>query len=172
MTGRDREAERWIGRFAELRSRVGERIAAQLGSATACFLRIMPSRYRVYGARCQTGALLYGDLGLSLPAGLEPERWAVELDRHMLMQLRPDHVFLMVDPMPDSRRRLRELTHSEQWRKWRPVKNGCIYRADDYLYAALGTAGRIATIDHAAGQLGVDVRGIVQAYLEEISIAR
>ncbi|WP_020620631.1 helix-turn-helix domain-containing protein [Paenibacillus daejeonensis] len=159
---REQESEQWLDQFSRQREQVRARIAERLGSPTACFVRVSSSGMRLYGPRSQTGVLLYGDLGLTPPEPLSEQLWARELTVDELAAMRPAHLFLMTDPTREALQLLRTIQDREDWLTMEPFRLQRLYPASNYLYALLGTRSRIAVIQHACMQLGVDVKEILQ----------
>ena len=162
LLGREQESEQWLDKFSRQREQVRSRIAERLGSPTACFVRITSSGMRLYGPRSQTGVLLYDDLGLTPPKPVSGQLWAREVTVDELVTMRPSHLFLMTDPTREALQVLKMMQDREDWLAIEAVSQKQVYPASNYLYALLGTRGRLAVIEHACMQLGIDVKEILQ----------
>ncbi|MBD2845307.1 AraC family transcriptional regulator [Paenibacillus sp. IB182496] len=158
ILGRRKKAERWNEKYAERKAVLREWLRREWGKPTAYYIRITPSFYRIYGSLNQTGALLYKELGFTLPEGYRSEKWALDVQLDALASLDADLLFVAVDPVPAARKRMAEWLQSEAWASLRAVRAGHVYEASDMLFKALGPSGRWGAMERIYRQLN-RVRG-------------
>ncbi|GBF77100.1 hypothetical protein PA598K_05624 [Paenibacillus sp. 598K] len=154
ILGRQSEAARWMEAYAATQRDCRERIATRWGGTSVLLLRITPDFCRLYGADCQTGVLLYDDLGMAAPRGLADRNWVTLTDVDQLRAYEADHIFVMLDEMPGSSERWARLLQSEAWLSLSAVREGRVYDARDLFFQTLGPGGRIASMRYVASQLG------------------
>ncbi|MEC0211674.1 helix-turn-helix domain-containing protein [Paenibacillus ehimensis] len=127
LTGKEREAERWLHAYEMKAAAAGALIRASIGSETVSVVHIMQGDILVYGNR-NAGAVLFGDLKLT-PA-YDPESigtYAV-IEAEDLSRYTGDHLLLIVDPDPASLRRWDRLSGAAAWRELAAVRSNRVYR--------------------------------------------
>lgn len=143
ILGRQQEAQEWIGRYLQSGQEMRRRLNEYGANGTACYIRVGASLCRVYGRLNQTGALLYDDLGLSLPKNFPIQEWAVTISQEQLVQFDADYLFIAVEPTPEAAGRMRAIAASEEWGSLRAVRAGRVYDARHLLLQTLGPTGRL-----------------------------
>lgn len=143
IVGKEAEAEAWVRRYTDVGTDLRRRLAASRGRLTACYIRVGATLCRVYGRLNQTGALLYDDLGMELPAGFPAGEWALTVGQEQLPQFDADCLFVAVEPTPEAAGRMRAIAASDEWRSLRAVREGRVYEAGDLLLKTLGPSGRL-----------------------------
>jgi iron complex transport system substrate-binding protein len=124
-----------------------------VGGESVMLLRLLANGFRIHGPQHSTmGHILYDDLGLALPAAL-PDDLATEfVPMEQLLEVDPDHLFLM----KGNEEREKELLEGPIWKELSAVKNNHVYEVDVYWIRGHGAFGKNAIVDDAVRLLAGD----------------
>lgn len=144
VLGRQTQADRWIDQYRESQKKMRQRLAERWGRQTACYVRISSGFWRAYGSANQTGALLYDDMGLRMPAAFpKSQKWTTATELTDLLRYDADCLIVSVDPTEQAGLRFKTMMQSEEWASLRAVRQGRVFQASDLLFKTLGPAGRL-----------------------------
>ena len=144
--GKEDLAQEKIAEYEAHAADAEETLQAKLGDETVLLLRVLAKGFRVHGpAHSTMGHILYDDLGLRLPPGIEQDWGAVYVPMEQLVDINPDHLFLM----KGNAERLKELLEGPVWNNLTAVKNDRVYEVDLYWIRGHGWFGKMAIIDDA-----------------------
>jgi ABC-type Fe3+-hydroxamate transport system substrate-binding protein len=144
IVGRNKEAEDWLARYESKADSISKQIKSRIGDETFLVLGIGKDRLGVYGQR-NIGTVLYGDLKLSAPEGVEQIGHYKEIELADLPSFNADRILLTIfrhsGMLPSAqaiRKQLLRLKTSKQWQSLEAVRNGKVYCIcdDRHLYTS------------------------------------
>ncbi|MCM3626812.1 iron-siderophore ABC transporter substrate-binding protein [Paenibacillus glycanilyticus] len=153
IMGKQAEAKAVEQAYEEKASKLKEQIAAKLGKETVALIRPRTEGIRVHAPDHRTGAILYKDLGLNVPAFVaKAEDSSYEISLEAVSEIGADYYFLLSDAMfADS---VKELETTNIWKSLEPVKNDRVYKVDTTTWIAYyGPIANSMIIDQAAEAL-------------------
>lgn len=131
--GRTSEANSWLERYESKAEEVRKQLGRQREERTVLIVGIGEGRMCVYGNR-NLGAVLYGDLKLAAPCGIEHIAHYKEITLDELHQFDADHILLTNYKHDGSlrmcqvmRREVRKLASDERWQTLKAVKQQTVY---------------------------------------------
>ncbi|TCN01074.1 iron complex transport system substrate-binding protein [Paenibacillus sp. BK033] len=153
IMGKQAEAKAVQQAYEEKATKLKEQLAAKLGEETVALIRPRIEGIRVHTPDHRTGAILYNDLGLKVPASVAAvDDTAYELSLEAVSEIGADHYFLLSDAMfADA---VKELESTNIWKSLDSVKNHHVYKADSTLWIAYyGPIANSLIIEQAAEAL-------------------
>jgi len=153
ITGKQAEAKAIIQDYADKTARLKNQIAEKLGSETVALIRPRKEGIRVHTSGHRTGAILYTDLGLNVPASVAAvDDTAYEISPEVIGEVGADHYFLLSDAL--FAEAVQKLEDSKVWASLEAVKNKRVYHVDSTLWIAYyGPIANNLIIDQAAAAL-------------------
>ena len=144
--GQEEAAQQKIAEYEEHAAAAKETLRESVGDETVLLMRVLAKGFRVHGPTHSTmGHVLYDDLGLQLPPGIPQDWGAVFVPMERLVDIDPDHLFLM----KGNQERLQELLEGPIWNNLTAVKNNRVYEVDLYWIRGHGWFGKMAIVDDA-----------------------
>lgn len=135
IMGKQAEAQAIQQAYEDKITQLKERLAAKLGDETVALIRPRTEGIRIHTPEHRTGAILYNDLGLNVPASVaEAEDAAYEISLESIGEVGADHYFLLSDAMFSDA--VKELESLKIWSSLEPVKNHRVYDVDTTLWIA------------------------------------
>jgi ABC-type Fe3+-hydroxamate transport system, periplasmic component len=153
IMGKQAEAKAVQKAYEDKAAKLKEQLAAKLGKETVALIRPRTEGIRVHTPDHRTGAILYKDLGLNVPASVAAvDDTAYELSLEAVSEIGADHYFLLSDAMfADA---VKQLESTNIWKSLEPVKNHHVYDVDSTLWIAYyGPIANSLIIDQAAEAL-------------------
>lgn len=86
-------------------------------------MRVLPKEIRIYHGKGPQGTVLYKELGLTPPEGIEMDSEAAAIQMEMLTEINPDHIFLL-NSAPE---RIEEFKNHPVWKNLKAVKSDQVY---------------------------------------------
>ncbi|MNZ25963.1 HTH-type transcriptional activator Btr [compost metagenome] len=133
LVGKEQEAYDWLRRYELKCDQIRDRVHRKMGADSLLIIGIGKNKLCVYGQR-NLGAVLYGDLQLSIPQGVEKISHYKEIEPEELQQFQADRILLTshkhdgtIDTDESIARRVSMLFDSDQWRSLKAVKEGSVY---------------------------------------------
>lgn len=121
--------------YKEKVSSLKERLQAKLNGESVALLRPRDGEIRVHTAAHRTGAILYNDLGLTVPESVaQQEDTAYHISLEALADVGADHYFLLTDDM--FKDQVQEFQNTTTWQSLKPVKQNHVYTVDTTLWIA------------------------------------
>ena len=127
------EAERWLARYARQTSLLRQRLQPRIGDDAVLVLIVWREQLLVWGSRAAT--VLYDDLGLQAPRGVQDIDWMAAVTGEQLAAYEADRIVLQVYADPLSQATWRELAASESWRQLRAVGRGAVHQTEALVWA-------------------------------------
>lgn len=127
--GQPGEAERWLQAYERKAAAAREKLRRAVGDETFLVLRIERGFCYAYGTR-NTGAVLYGDLGLSPAAGVERIVVNEQIAPARLAEIDADRIVLMVGKDGESLAYWRSLRESPVWRELKAARGRRVHVVD------------------------------------------
>nr|WP_256719697.1 iron-siderophore ABC transporter substrate-binding protein [Paenibacillus glucanolyticus] len=116
-------------------SKLKEQLTEKLGDDTVALIRPRTEGIRIHTPQHRTGATLYHDLGLNVPASItEVNDTAYEISMEVINEIGADHYFLLSDDM--FAEAVKELESKKIWSSLDAVKNNQVYDVDTTLWIA------------------------------------
>lgn len=153
IVGKQAQAKAVEQAYEEKASKLKEQLAAKLGDETVALIRPRTEGIRVHAPDHRTGAILYQDLGLNVPAFVAAaDDTSYEISLEAVSKIGADHYFLLSDAMfADS---VKELESTNIWKSLEPVKNNHAYKVDTTSWIAYyGPIANSMIIEQAAEAL-------------------
>ncbi|UFJ39448.1 AraC family transcriptional regulator [Brevibacillus humidisoli] len=132
IIGKEREAKIWLERYEQKAEMIRKQIKRKIGDDTVLVVGIGEGKMCVYGQR-NLGAVLYGDLQLGVPRGVETiahykevaleDLFAYEADRILLTSYKHDGTRRMDEAI---QREVSALMANSQWHGLKAVRNGAV----------------------------------------------
>lgn len=153
ITGKQAEAKAIIQDYEDKTARLKNQIAEKLGNETVALIRPRKEGIRVHTSQHRTGAILYTDLGLNVPASVAAvDDTAYEISLEAIGEVGADRYFLLSDAL--FAESVQELEESKVWTSLEAVKNNRVYHVDSTLWIAYyGPIANNRIIDQAAAAL-------------------
>lgn len=150
---KEQEAEQVLQAYRDKTARLTAELAAKLDGQTVALLRPRDDMIRVHTAGHRTGAILYKDLGLTVPEQVAKETdTAYHISPEALADVGADYIFLLTDDM--FKASVEELQSTQVWQSLEPVKQNRVFMVDTTMW--IGYYGPMAinlVIDQAAEKL-------------------
>ena len=135
IMGKQAEAEAVQQAYEDKISKIKEQLAAKLGDETVALIRPRTEGIRVHTPLHRTGAILYDDLGLNVPAPIaKVDDTAYAISMEAISELEADHYFLLSDDLFAGA--IKDLESTKVWSSLEPVKNHQVYYVDTTLWIA------------------------------------
>lgn len=137
VLGMEDEVEERIEEYEANAEEVAGELDEAIGEESVAFLRATPDEYRLYGNGRLVGPILYGDLGLEIPALVEElaaDENFVEISLERIPELDAEHVFLL----DQTEGEIEELTESPLWQSVPAAESGNVYEAGRDTWIAVG----------------------------------
>lgn len=153
IMGKQAEAQAVQQAYDEKTSKLKEQIAEKLGDDTVALIRPRTEGIRIHTPQHRTGATLYNDLGLNVPASIaKVDDTAYEISMEVINEIGADHYFLLSDDM--FAEAVKELESKKIWTSLEAVKNNQVYDVDTTLWIAYyGPIAMDIMIDQVADAL-------------------
>ncbi|MNM81120.1 HTH-type transcriptional activator Btr [compost metagenome] len=133
LVGKEQEAYDWLRRYELKCDQVRDQVHRKVGADSLLIIGIGKNKLCVYGQR-NLGAVLYGDLQISIPQGVEKIAHYKEVELEELQQFEADRILLTshkhdgtTDTDEAIARKVSTLFDSEQWRSLKAVKGEAVY---------------------------------------------
>lgn len=133
IVGKETEASDWLERYEQKAGRIRRQLQARIGDESILVVGIGEGKMCVYGQR-NIGTVLYGDLKLGVPEGVEnivhykavtlEELSAFEGERILLTSFQHDGTAYMDGVI---RREVQALRTDKRWLALKAVRNGAVY---------------------------------------------
>mgnify|MGYP001419367805 FL=1 len=144
LVGKEEEARQWLDRYGQKVETFRNRMNHQLGDATFLIVGIGAGKLCIYGQR-NLGSVLYGDLGLAAPPGVQNISHYREVTLGQLAEFDPDRI-LLTNYKHDGTARMDRAVQREaealfahpQWQALKAVRNKQVYHLLDnrHLYTS------------------------------------
>ncbi|MHA7967553.1 ABC transporter substrate-binding protein [Paenibacillus sp. CAU 1782] len=135
IVGKEQEANLVLEEYKEKISSLKERLQAKLNGESVALLRPRDGEIRVHTPGHRTGAILYNDLGLTVPESVaQQEDTAYHISLEALADVGADHYFLLTDDM--FKDQVQEFQNTTTWQSLEPVKQNRVYTVDTTLWIA------------------------------------
>lgn len=153
--GREQEAADFLAKYTDKAEDLKRRIQQQIAGKTLLILGIGEGTQCVYGQR-NLGTVLYGDLNLSAPAGIEKIKHYKEVSVQELSTFKADKILLTIyrknNHLPSSqsiRKQLSVLQQSLEWQSMRAVQQKEVYSIFDskHLYTSYNSLSHDLLLD-------------------------
>ncbi len=144
LIGREQESERFLQRYMEKATSVSQRIKERIGSGTVLVVGVGEDNQCVYGTR-NIGTVIYGDLQLQAPAGIERIAHYQEVSLADIAAYEPDYILLTVyrknNRIPNSetiRKQIATFNQDRTWQSLEAVQRQRVYPifAEKHLYTS------------------------------------
>lgn len=135
MVGKEQEAAGVLEAYQEKVAGLKAKLQEKLNGESVALLRPRDGEIRVHAPGHRTGAILYNDLGLTVPQAVaEQEDTAYHISLEALGGVGADHYFLLKDAM--FRDQVEEFQETATWNSLEPVKQNRVYTVDTTLWIA------------------------------------
>lgn len=131
--GKTSAANEWLEQYEEKAERIRRQYARRMEGQTILIVGIGAGEMCIYGKR-NVGTVLYGDLQLAVPAGVEEIAHYQETNVHALMEYDAEHIILTSyrhdgsDRMNSAiRSEVRQLFKQVEWQSLKAVRNSSVY---------------------------------------------
>lgn len=135
IVGKEQEANVVLDNYKEKVASLKEKLQEKLNGESVALLRPRDGEIRVHTAAHRTGAILYNDLGLTVPEAVkQQDDTAYHISLEALADVGADHYFLLTDDM--FKDQVQEFQNTETWKSLKPVKENHVYTVDTTLWIA------------------------------------
>ncbi|OMF38052.1 hypothetical protein BK133_03485 [Paenibacillus sp. FSL H8-0548] len=135
IVGKSEEVNVVLEAYNEKTTKLKAELKAKLGDQTVALIRPRDEGIRIHTASHRTAAILYNDLGLSIPQQVMNEKdTAYQVPLEALPDVGADHYFLVKDDM--FKAIVEEFQQTETWKNVDAVKNKQIYDVDSNIWIA------------------------------------
>ncbi|GGG53885.1 helix-turn-helix domain-containing protein [Paenibacillus radicis (ex Gao et al. 2016)] len=131
---REKEGSLWLTRYDQQVEAVAQRMPAAFRQGTLLIISIASRGINVWGKRA--GTVLYDDLGLTCPTGVETVESTEYVQAEQLGAYDADSILIHVLKDRDSQIIWERLQRSEVWRKLRAVRNHNVYHTSGQAWLA------------------------------------
>lgn len=142
---REDAAEAWLARYERDAAIVRERLRQVVSGEAVLVLAVGSRHCAAWGRRA--GTVLYDDLGLAAPAGIEDFEWEKPVEPADLASFGADRIVVHVGRSPAAEAHWDRLRRSEPWRQLPAVRRGGLHLASGAVFEAPWN-------EHAADPLG------------------
>lgn len=133
LIGREHEAEAFLTRYTEKAESIRQKLNREMGGETILIIGVGDGVQCVYGTR-NIGTVLYGDLQLSAPVGIERIEHYQEVSLDTLAAYQPDRILLTVyrknNRLPSSetiRKQVATLQNNVHWQSMKAVQQNKVH---------------------------------------------
>jgi ABC-type Fe3+-hydroxamate transport system substrate-binding protein len=164
IVGKEKEANDWLERYERKAETIRKQMKSKIGDETILIVGIGKGKMCVYGQR-NIGTVLYDDLKLSIPKGVEDIAHYKEISLENLFEFDADRILLTsykndgTEYMDQAiRNETRKLFADKQWHALKAVKNRAVYGMYDsqHLYTCYTSLSHDLFLDKAYQMLMTD----------------
>ena len=162
---KEKEATHFLETYHSKAERLQKCVKQRMGSATLLIVGIGEHSLCVYGSR-NLGSVLYHDLNISMPMGVEQIYHLKEISIHELTEMNPDHILLTIyrdkHRLPSKhvlQKQLQQLQQHPDWNSLRAVQRNRVYSILDsnHLYTSYNAYSNHLFLDKMKQLLGADI---------------
>lgn len=133
LIGRDDIAKNWLNDFERTVLHAKYKLSkAVTPEETVMVLIATEKGLRIYGGKRQMGAILYKELQLTPPRGIDLNTHYLYTTYSELAYLNPDHIFLSTWAHNSCEKEVRNLKTSDAWKSLRAVQHQRVYEIDHW----------------------------------------
>jgi iron complex transport system substrate-binding protein len=132
---KEEEAQQALQAYKDKTAKLTADLAAKLNGQSVALIRPRDNIIRVHTPEHRTGAILYQDLGMTIPKQVaEADDTSYNISLEGLADVKADHYFLLTDDM--FKGLVEEFRNTETWKSLEPVKQNRVYTVDTTMWIA------------------------------------